>query len=359
MFPGIGCGRFPLTPELRNVQSAPKYSLDVFLLRAYSDLSLLGGVNGMGSLLGYCRRLSVRVLLVPALIALAWLVWGAGSAQASPDPSKAAFSESALDPSLVNAPSSPVAQLLHAGQDPGSSTAHHVATAADTVVGTSVPAVSTVTHVTEPMALPVTRIVEPVVSAVSQTATPVAATVNGTLAPLVSALVDDAVASISQPLPRLPLPELDPPQPPNQDVPIATAPETPPPAVPTVLPSPAADARRPGPDHPSGKVHPVQNIDSPFKTLAQLQITTATRPLASAIQATVRGLPHEHPVTEWLNNAATHGEAGSSGSGSSASPTADIAAPWSPLSPTASALAARAAVTPTSGPAADPGSSPD
>jgi len=320
-------------------QSAPQYSLDVFLLRAYSDLSLLGG-EWMGSLLRYCRRMSVRALLVPALIALAWLVWGAGSAQASTDPSKAAVSESALDPSLLNAPSSPAAQS--------------VATAADAVVGTTAPAVSTVTRVTEPVALPVTRIAAPAVSAVSQTATPVAATVNRTVA----ALVDDAVASITQPLPRLPLPAVNPPQLPNPDFPAATVRATQP-AVSTVMPSPAADARRPVPDHPSGMVHPVQNIDSPFKRLAQLQITASTRPLASAIQTPVRGLLHQHPVTEWLNNAAPHGGAGSSGSGSSASPTADITASWNGLSPAASALAAGAAVTPPSGPAADPGSSPD
>ncbi|WP_142029681.1 hypothetical protein [Arthrobacter sp. SLBN-112] len=303
--------------------------------------------------------MSVRALLVPALIALAWLVWGAGSAQASTDPSKAAISESALGPSLVNAPSSPAAQLLPAGQDPASSTVQHVATAADAVVGSTAPAVSTVTAATEPVVLPVTRIAAPAVSAVSQTATSVTATVNRTVAPLVSALVDDAVASMTQPLPRLPLPAVNPPELTDPDIPVATVRETPPAAVSTALPSPVADVGQPGPDHPSGKVHAVQNIDSPFKTLARLKITASTRPLASAIQAPVRGLPHEHPLTEWLNNAVTHGEAGSSGSNSSASPTADIAASWKGLSPAAGALAAGAAVTPPSGPAADPGSSPD
>jgi hypothetical protein len=171
--------------------------------------------------------------------------------------------------------------------------------------------------------------------------------------------VDDAVASITQPLPRLPLPAVIPPQLPNPDVPVATVPETQPAAVLTVLPSPAADARQFVPDHPSGEVHPVQNIDSPFKTFAQLKITASTRPLASAIQAPAPGLLHEHPVTEWLNNAARQGESGSSGSGSSASHMADIAAFWNGLAPAASALATNAAVTPPSGPAADPGSSPD
>jgi hypothetical protein len=316
----------------------------------------------MGSLLRYCRMVSVRALLVPALIALAWLVWGAGSAQASTDPSKAAVSESALDPSLVNAPSSPAAQLLPAGQDPAGSTAQHIATAADAVVGATAPAVSIVTRATET----VTGIAAPAVSTVSQTATPVTATVNRTVAPLVSTLedravaaVDDAVASITQPLPRLPLPAVIPPQLPNPDVPVATVPETQPAVVSTVLPSPAADARQFVPDRPSGEVNPVQNIDSPFKTFAQLKITASTRPPASAIQAPAPGLLHEHPVTEWLNNAATQGESGSTGSGSSSSHTADIAAFWNGLSPAASALATGAAVTPPSGPAADPGSSPD
>jgi hypothetical protein len=319
----------------------------------------------MGSLLRYCRVVSVRALLVPALIALAWLVWGADSAQASTDPSKAAVSESVLDPSLVNAPSSPATQLLPAGQDPASSTAQHVATAADAVVGATAPAVSIVTRMTEPVAYPVTGIAAPAVSSVSQTATPVAATVNWTVASLASTLdrtvaaVDDAVASITQPLPRLPLPAVKPPQLPNPGVPVATVPETQPAAVSTVLPSPAADARRPVPDHPSGEVHPVQNIDSAFKTFAQLKITASTRPLASAIQAPAPGLLHEHPVTEWLNNAATQGESGSSGSGGSASHMAHIAAFWNGPSPAASAVATNAAVTPPSGPAADPGSSPD
>ncbi|WP_307272662.1 hypothetical protein [Arthrobacter sp. W4I7] len=217
---------------------------------------------------------------------------------------------------------------------------------------------------TEPVALPVTGIAAPAVSAVSQTATPVTA-VNRTVASLASTLdrtvtaVDDAVASITQPLPRLPLPAVIPPQLPNLDVPVATVPEAQPAAVSTVLPSPAADARQFVPDRPSGEVNPVQNTDSPFKTFAQPKISASTGPLASAIQAPAPGLLHEHPVTDWLNNAATQGAPGSAGSGGSVSHMAHIAAFWNGLSPAASAVATNAAVTPPSGPAADPGSSPD
>jgi hypothetical protein len=93
-------------------------------------------------MLRYCRTFSVRALLVPALLALAWLVWGAGSAQASTGPSKAVVSESALDLGVSNAPSLPAVQVLRAGQGPAGSTAHHAATAANAVVGTTAPAVS-------------------------------------------------------------------------------------------------------------------------------------------------------------------------------------------------------------------------
>jgi hypothetical protein len=260
--------------------------------------------------------------------------------------------------------------------------------------------VTQLTQVTDPVAFPVTRIAAPAVSAVSPAAAPVAATVNRTVAPLVSTLdrtvaaVDGPVASATHRLPRLPRPAVKPPQLPNPDVPVATVRKPPPAVVSTVPRSPVAEARRPVPDHPSGKVHPprtaavsgtaeasspapasalsgtatpapspsnlasVQNIDSPLKTLAQLKITASTRPLARAIQAPAQGPLHEHPATERLNIAATHGEPGS-GSDSSPSHTADIAASWNGLSPAASALAAGATVIPPSGPSADPGSSPD
>jgi hypothetical protein len=354
----------------------------------------------MGSMLRYCRTFSVRALLVPALLALAWLVWGAGSAQASTDPSKAVVSESALDLGLSNVPSLPAAQVLRAGQGPAGSTAHHVATAANAVVGTTAPAVSTVTQVTDPVAFPVTRIAAPAVSAVSPAAAPVAATVNRTVAPLVSTLdhavaaVDGPVASVTHRLPRLPRPAVKPPQLPNPDVPVATVRKPQPAVVSTVPRSPVADARRPvpairpgrfiraGPQQfpqprklptllrlrrspaqqprpPPPRTWPRSKTLTPFKTLTQLKITASTRPWARAIQAPAQGPLHEHPATERLNTAATHGESGSSGSDSSGSHTADIAASWNGLSPAASALAAGAAVIPPSGPAADPGSSPD
>jgi hypothetical protein len=103
----------------------------------------------------------------------------------------------------------------------------------------------------------------------------------------------------------------------------------------------------------------IQDIGSPFKTLAQLRMTASARPLVIAVQAPPGGLWYEHPATARLTIAATHGESASSGSGNSGSHAADIAAAWKRLSPAAGALATGASVTPPSGPAVDPGSSPD
>jgi hypothetical protein len=420
----------------------------------------------MGSLLRYCRAVSLRALLVSALLALAWLVWGAGSAHASTDPSKAAVSETALDLGLSDAPSLQTAQVLPAGQDPAGSAVFSAAKTATPVVSTitttATPVVSTVARATEPVistvtrtAAPVTKTAAPVVSTITKTAAPVVSTVTKTAAPVVStvtktaapvvstitktatpvvstitktatpvvatitktatpvvstitktaapvvatvdhavAAVDNAVASVTEPLP---LPTVKLPQLRNPDLPVATVPKTlpavkspvpassdpdnsqplaksPSAAVPpyraaAVTPSAEASGFAPTPTL-SGTARPLsgasnlavtQNTESPFKTFAQLRLTASPRPLVSAIQAPARGLWNEHPAIERLNIAATHGESGSSsGSDGSGSHTAaDIAATWNGLSPAAGMLAAGASVTPPSGPAADPGSSPD
>ncbi|MFJ5694475.1 hypothetical protein ACIP9X_11530 [Arthrobacter sp. NPDC093125] len=376
----------------------------------------------MGSLLRYCRAVSLRALLVSALLALAWLVWGAGSAHASTDPSKAAVSETALDLGLSDAPSLQTARVLPAGQDPAGSAVFSAAKTATPVVSTitktATPVVSTITktatlvvstaaQATEPVistvtqtAAPVTKTATPVVSTLTKTATPVVSTITKTAAPVVAtvdhtaAAVDDAVASVTKPLP---LPTVKLPQLRNPNLPVATVPKT----LPTVKsPVPATfgpDNAQPAAKSPSAAVPPsraaavtpsaeassfaptstlsgtaspvpgasnlaaTQNTDSPFKTLAQLRMTASPRPLVSAIKAPARGLWNDHAAPERLNIAATHGKSGSSsGSDSSGSHTAaDIAETWNGLSPAAGMLAAGVSVTPPSGPAADPGSSPD
>ena len=354
----------------------------------------------MGSLLRYCRAVSLRALLVSALLALAWLVWGAGSAHASTAPYKVAVSETALDLGLSDAPSLQAAQVLPAGQDPAGSAVFSAAKTAipvvSTITKTATPVVSTAARATEPVIATVTRTAAPV----AKTATPVVSTVTKTAAPVVAtvdhavAAVDNAVASVTEPLP---LPTVKLPQLRNPNLPVATVPKTLPGVKSPVPASSGPDNSQPLAKSPSAAVPPyraaavtpsaeasgfaptptlsstarpvpgasnlavTQNTDSPFKTFAQLRLTASPRPLVSAIQAPARGLWNEHPAIERLNIAATHGESGSSsGSDSPGSHTAaDIAATWNGLSPAAGMLAAGASVTPPSGPAADPGSSPD
>ncbi len=362
----------------------------------------------MRSLLGDCRAVSLRALLVSALLALAWLVWGAGSAHASTDPSKPAVSETALDLGLSDAHSLQAASTITKTATPVVSTVSRatepvIATVTRTaapVTKTAAPVVSTIAKTAAPVVSTVTKTAAPVVSTITKTATPVVSTITKTAAPVVAtvdhavAAVDNAVASVTEPLP---LPTVKLPQLRNPDLPVATVPKTLP-AVKSPVPAssdpdnsqplakspsaavppyraaavtPSAEASGFAPTSTlSGTAHPVpgasnlavtQNTESLFKTFAQLRLTASPRPLVSAIQAPARGLWNEHPAIERLNIAATHGESGSSsGSDGSGSHTAaDIAATWNGLSPAAGMLAAGASVTPPSGPAADPGSSPD
>src|SRR5688500_14507423 len=142
----------------------------------------------MGSLLRYCRAVSLRALLVSALLALAWLVWDAGSAHASTDPSKAAVSETALDLGLSDAPSLQTAQVLPAGQDPAGSAVFSAAKTATPVVSTitkiATPVVSTITKTATPVVSTAAQATEPVISTVTQTAAPVTKTAT----PVVSTL---------------------------------------------------------------------------------------------------------------------------------------------------------------------------
>ena len=348
----------------------------------------------MSSLLRYCRAVSLRALLVSSLLALAWLVWGADSAHASTTPSNAAVPETAVDLSFSDAPSLQAVQVLPAGQDPAGSVEPVVSTiteAAAPVVATATkaaaPVVATATKAATPVISTATKAATPVISTATKAATPVVATVDQTVA-----AVDGAVASATKrlPLPAVKLPQLsnsgpvatvtktlpavESPVPassaPNTGRPVATSPSVavPPSRAAAVTPSAEASGLAPSsalsgtasPAPVASNLATIQNINSPVKTLAHLRMTASPRPFASAVQAPARGLWIEQPAAERFNIAATHGESGSFGSDSSGSHTAaDIAASWNGLPPAGGILAVGASVTPPSGPAADPGSSPD
>jgi hypothetical protein len=359
----------------------------------------------MSSLLRYCRAVSLRALLVSSLLALAWLVWGADSAHASTTPSNAAVPETAVDLSFSDAPSLQAVQVLPAGQDPAGSVEPVVSTiteAAAPVVATATkaaaPVVATATKAATPVISTATKAATPVISTATKAATPVISTGTKAATPVVAtvdqtvAAVDGAVASATKrlPLPAVKLPQLsnsgpvatvtktlpavESPVPassaPNTGRPVATSPSVavPPSRAAAVTPSAEASGLAPSsalsgtasPAPVASNLATIQNINSPVKTLAHLRMTASPRPFASAVQAPARGLWIEQPAAERFNIAATHGESGSSGSDSSGSHTAaDIAASWNGLPPAGGILAVGASVTPPSGPAADPGSSPD
>lgn len=323
----------------------------------------------MGSLLHNCRAVSLRALLVSALLVLAWLVWGAGSAQASTAPSEGTVSEAALDvnfsPAVSAAPltAEPVISIVTKA----------AATAESTVSQATAPAVSTATKNTPQVVSIASHATAPAVPTVTGTAAPVVSTVEQTVA-----AVDHAVASVAK---RLPLPVVKLPQLRNAGVPAATAPKTLPTvefAVPAVsvpearppvaktssgaVPTRATAAALAGAANPASTtadLPEVQNVDAPRNTLAQLRLTASVWPLVSAIQAPPSGLWKGHPATAPLNIAATQGQPASTGLNSPGSHAADIAAAWDDPPAAASDLAAGASVTPPSGPAPDPGSSPD
>lgn len=355
----------------------------------------------MGQRLRSCCTVSVRALLVPALLALAWLIWGAGTAQASPassgshmsglldsggsgDPAGAvsgalrsgALSHGtviskaspapgpALARSLPTVPALPAANVLPTGQDPVPATVSAVAGTADAVVGEAAAAVTTVTRTAAPMLSQVDQAVD---------------------------VADDAIDSLEPQLPRLPVPvpvvQLPVPLPlPGQDatpaappVPAPSAPDAgqpaaaiPAPAVPESR-APAASAAAPSrvgglssvsitPSFNSAApaAAGIQDASARGQTFAQLRMTSSGRPSASAVQWDDALPILHHPFgVDHVGLAATHGESGSYHSEGSGGQAADVAPFWKALSKTAGERVHDAAVALPPSPAFDPGSSPD
>ncbi|CAH0146836.1 hypothetical protein SRABI83_00611 [Arthrobacter sp. Bi83] len=338
----------------------------------------------MGSSLRLLCAISLRALLLPAVIALAWLIWGAGTATASSPDTGALSSESLNSGSLLAKP-------LRSGPA-GDAAISAVTDSAEAVIGKASGAVSTVTRTAAPVLSEVDKVV-------------------GT--------VNDALASVDPRLPRIPVPGVTVPVVqvpgvtiPEVPVPGVTIPEVPVPGVtipgvqvpsvdvptvPTPLPSeprpvPAPHAERPAAAVPSpsigepkapaasvveapsttGSVSVAKNAapaspganfadsDSRGQTLAQLAMTSSGRPLA-AVTLHARPLVHTPLAPEHAYLAATQGESGSSLSGSDGpgGQAADVTGAWRNFSRDLGARVLDAATALPSSPAFDPGSSPD
>lgn len=331
----------------------------------------------MGSRLRLRCTALLRALMLPALLALAWLIWGAGTAHASPlDSETGQLNTKSLDSGLLSSgPSGDVTATVAGTPSPS---ADKLSPTADKVAP----------NMTAPAVPDLTRPVASTISAVASTAdvvvggtTGLASSVVKTAAPVVVSRADKAVAALdnaaASPDPRLPrisrrtlpvpVPVVRVPEVPAAEVPARHAP---PRAVSTTLPAapapPAAVGSTADTAHavktaaPAPAVVSVQKSAPRGPTLAQLHMSASARPVAAvAVQPLPLGLLNHSFAVEHLKAAATHGESSSAGSDGPGAQGADVAAFWNGLSQNPGEREHDAAMVLPSSPAFDPGSSPD
>ncbi|MFJ5697968.1 hypothetical protein [Arthrobacter sp. NPDC093139] len=350
-----------------------------------------------GSLRSWCA-VPVRALLVPALLACAWLIWGAGTAQASSQSSITPAS-GLLDPGTSGDPAGSVSGI------PSTSTATSKAVSADPSMPPKQGLPANLVPVTDTVAAvggtPDALVGEAAaaVSTETKTAAPALSHIDNAVA-----AVDEAVATLEPRLPRLtpPVPVVQLPVPVVQlPVPVPVVQRFAPKpfpgqeARPALRPAPAAAA--PDAGRPTAAVHPISAAKAPVasaaapstvrraapanttanspaapaaaeiqeagsrgQTLAQLHMTSISRPWArSAVQTDPLRVPHSLSGVDVVGLAATHGESGSSNSEGSGGQAADVAAFWNTLSQLAGERRLDAAIVLPPSPAFDPGSSPD
>lgn len=318
----------------------------------------------------------VRAVLVPAIVAVAWLIWGAAAAEASTLDAGPAGTVSSAASNLVTSPAAkplraaPVVPGIPNLKAPVATTVSTVAGTADAVIGevagTTDTAVGTVTG----SANTVIGEAAAVVTTVTNAAAPVLTEVDK-----VVDVVEGAVPSVPPVIsvPSLPLPTV-PAVEPGVTVPGAhpgTIGTTPIGTSPRAHAHEAAADRAhaapsPGAGHKSEGASPAratagQPLDAAGLSFAQLQMTTPHRPeTAGAIQPAPMGLHYATPPQEPLASLA-EGPSGSSSSGSAGTgaQAADVAGSWSGMPLGFGERTHDADQSLPASPAFDPGSSPD
>lgn len=336
----------------------------------------LWGVYQMGSSsMRLVCSAAVRAVLVPASVALAWLIWGAaaaearaldagpaavaGTPQAAGAPSAASdlTTSRATKPLLAARVVPSIPDLTAPATTTVSTVAGTAAGTADSVAGTADATLDTVTGTAEA----VIGEADAAVTTVTTTAAPALAEVDKVID-----VVEGAVHSVPRVIsvPGVPLPTVPTPEP---GVTVPGAHPTSPWATPQ---SGAADRAHAAPAPGAGnksegtslaRATAGQPLDAAGASLAQLQMTTPHRPeTAGAVPAAPVGLPHATPHQEPLASLA-EGPSGSSSSGSAGSgvQAADVAGSWSGMHLGAGARTHDANQAVPASPAFDPGSSPD
>lgn len=329
---------------------------------------------------------AVRAVLVPVIVALAWLIWGAAAAEASPLDAGPAGIVSSAASDLV---ASPAAKPLRAAPIvPGvpnlkapaattvSTAAGTVADAADSLIGTATTTLDTVTGTATTTLDTVTGTANTVIGEAAAVVT----TVTKPAAPVLTEVdrvidvVEGAVPSVPPVIsvPSVPLPTVPAVEPgvtvpgshPGTGTPAVTFPRDHAPhagAADNVKATPALGAGNKSKGTSPARAAAAQPLVAAGLSLVKLQMTTPHRPeTARAVQPAPMGVPDATPPQDPLASLA-EGPSGSSSSGSAGTgaQTADVAGSWGGMPLGSGSRTHDANQSVPASPAFDPGSSPD
>jgi hypothetical protein len=319
---------------------------------------------------------AVRAVLVPVIVALAWLIWGAAAAEASPLDAGPAGIVSSAASDLV---ASPAAKPLRAAPIvPGvpnlkapaattvSTAAGTVADSADSLIGTATTTLDAVTGA----ATTVIGEAAAVVTTVTKPAAPVLSEVDKVIDVVEGAVpsVPPVISVPSVPLPNVPAVEpgvaVPGSHPGTGTAPAVTSPRDHAPhagAADKVKATPALGAGNKSKGTSPTRAAAAQPMGAAGLSLGQLQMTTPHRPEpAGAVQPAPMGVPDATPPQDPLASLA-EGPSGSSssGAGGSGAQAADVAGSWSGMPLGSGTRTHDANQSVPASPAFDPGSSPD
>lgn len=318
---------------------------------------------------------AVRAALVPVIVALAWLIWGAAAAEASPLDAGPAGIVSSAASDLITSPAAkplqaaPIVPGIPNLKAPAATTvstaAGTVADAADSLIGTANTTLDTVTGT----ANTVIGEAAAVVTTVTKPAAPVLTEVDKVIDVVEGAVpsVPPVISVPSVPLPTVPAVEPGvtvPGSHPGTGTPAVTSPRDHAPhagAADNVKATPAHGAGNKSKGTSPARAAAAQPLVAASLSLVKLQMITPHRPeTARAVQPAPMGVPDATPPQDPLA-ALAEGPSGSSSSGSAGSgaQAADVAGSWSGMPLGSGTRTHDANQSVPASPAFDPGSSPD
>jgi hypothetical protein len=331
-----------------------------------------------GSSVRLVCSVAVRSFLAPAILALAWLIWGSAAAEASTldagpagiaassasdliaSPAAKPLRAAPADPAIPNlkAPVATTISAVASTADSVTGTASAVVGTANTTVGSATGAANTVVGSATGTANTVVGSATGTANTVVGEAAAVASTVTKPAAPVL-AEANEVIGVVEGAVPSVPPVVSLQGVPPVVTSPRVDAPE-----------AAAADKAQAAPSLGAGneskattpaRATAVPTFDVAGPSLAQLQMTTPHRPeAAGAIRSAPLGLPRAtlplEPVASLAEGPSGSSSSAAQGSGVQA---ADVAGSWSGMNLRSGARTHDASQSVPASPAFDPGSSPD